>query len=52
MFLIEWWLKEWREKSTFEKIIDVIGYVLFIGYFIFLPALAALVATEIALNPW
>ena len=42
MFLIEWWLKEWREKSTFEKIIDVIGYVLFIGYWIVLPILAAI----------
>ena len=52
MFLLEWFLEEWRKKSTFEKVIDVIGYILFIGYFIFLPALAFLVATEIALNPW
>ena len=42
MFLLEWFLKEWKEKSTFEKIIDVIGYVLFIGYWIVLPTIAAI----------
>ena len=42
MFLLEWFLKEWREKSTFEKIIDVIGYIWFIAYCIVLPTIAAI----------
>lgn len=52
MILLEWFLEEWRKKSTFEKIIDAIGYILAIFYFVFLPALAFIAATEIALNPW
>ena|SRR5690606_6072965 len=39
MFLLEWFLEEWRKKSTFEKILDAIGYTLFISYTIILPAL-------------
>ena len=39
MFLIEWMIKEWKEKSTLEKILDVIGYILFITYVVVLPAL-------------
>lgn len=50
--LLEWFLEDWRKKSTFEKILDTFGYALAIFYFIFLPALAFLAAIEIALNPW
>src|SRR5690606_38199641 len=42
MFLIEWWLKEWREKSTFEKILDVVGAIWFIAFGIILPIIAAI----------
>ena len=43
MILLEWFLEEWRKKSTFEKILDVIGYTLFIAYTIVLPTLVFIV---------
>ena len=42
MILLEWLAREWKEKSTFEKIIDVIGAIWFIAYCIVLPTLAAI----------
>jgi len=42
MILLEWWVKEWKEKSTFEKILSVIGSIWFIAYCIVLPTIAAI----------
>jgi len=42
MILLEWMVKEWKEKSTFEKILSVVGAVWFIAYCIVLPTLAAI----------
>ena len=42
MILLDWMAKEWKEKSTFEKILDVAGAILFVAYFIVLPTLVSI----------
>jgi len=42
MILLKWLAKEWQEKSIFEKIVDVVGAIWFVAYFIVLPAIIAI----------
>ena len=42
MILLKWLAKEWKEKSTFEKILSVIGAIWFVAYGIVLPTIAAI----------
>jgi len=42
MYLLKLLAKEWQEKSIFEKIVDVVGAIWFVAYFIVLPALISI----------
>lgn len=47
MNLFEWLMTDWKEKSTFEKILRLVGIAWFIAYCIVLPTLAAIGLAQI-----